>query len=107
MASKYDGYWQARIEKVLGLIAEALQFGKSSLFDVTDIQKYGNRKYWGTRIAIYPNTGAITEDISPDAHGKSLAKTIIHNDNYKSTKRMIRGRVSKQGQRLLLYFEIP
>ena len=87
MGSKYDKYWIEQLPKIKILIEEAFKTGHSRKLDVSKIQKYGNRQYWGTRVTIPPNTTKITEELSPDAHGKSLGNIIIHSGILKTAEK--------------------
>lgn len=106
MGSKYDKFWRSRLEEIKAKIKEAIQTGCSSKIDVSDIQRYGDRRYWGTRVIIPPGTTKITEELSPDAHGKSLGNVIIRSRILEDLEKTLLGKVLQRGGRLFLYFEI-
>jgi len=103
--SKYDKYWTELLPKIKILIEEAFKTGHSRKLDVSKIQKYGNRQYWGTRVTIPPNTTKITEELSPDAHGKSLGNIIIHSGILKNRRKTLFAKISKRREKLYLHFE--
>lgn len=74
--------------------------------DVSDIKKYGNRQIWSTKVKIPPGTTKITEELSPDAHGKSLGNTIINSGVLENLKKTLIGKISERGGKLFLHFEI-
>ena len=106
--SKYDDYWRSKPKEIKELIEEALLKGNSKEIDVTDIKtkKYGDRKYWGTHVIIPPGVTEITEELSPDAHGKSLGNVIISSGILKNVKKTLVGRISEREGKLSLRFEI-
>ena len=104
MASKYDRYWMSILPEIENLIEQAFQTGHSSRIEVSDIEEYGDRQYWGTRVEIPPGVKKITEELSPDAHGKSLGKVIINSGIVEDRKETLFARVSKRGEKLHLYF---
>jgi len=106
MISKYDKYWETMLPKIKNLIEEAFQTGYSGEIDVSDIRRYGNRKYWGTRVTIPYRIKKITEQFSPDAHGKSLGNVIIHSGIIKNYKKTLFAKISKKEEQLYLHFEI-
>lgn len=105
MGSKYDKYWTEMLPKINILIEEAFKTGYSRELDVSEIQNHGKRQYWGTRVIIPPNTTKITEELSPDAHGKSLGTTIIRSGILKNRRKTLFARISKRGRKLYLHFE--
>lgn len=106
MASKYDQYWRKRLEEIKDLIKEAHQKGTSNEIDISDIKKLGNRDSWSTKVIIRPGIRRITEDDSPDAHGKSLGNVIIQSGILRNVKETIVGKISSREGKLFLHFEI-
>jgi thermostable 8-oxoguanine DNA glycosylase len=105
MASKYDDYWAERLDALKKLIEEALQTVCSRAMDVSDIRALGKRQNWGTRVTIPPGTREITEELSPDAHGKSLGNVLIHSGALLNVKNTLFARIASSAGLLLLHFE--
>ncbi len=105
MVSKYDRYWRSTLPEIKNLVIKAFQTGYSSGIDVSDIRMYGNRQHWGTRVTIPPGTTKITEELSPDAHGKSLGNVIIRSGILENRKETLFARILERGRKLYLHFE--
>ncbi len=75
MGSKYDNFWLKRLNKILSLLEEASQKGKSSKLDVSNLKSYGKRKSW------YGVVEISSYDINKGemAHASSLGKVICNN----------------------------
>ena len=80
MPSKYDIYWQSKIDRIAQLLKEAYKYGKSSELDVSDLQNYGRRNSWYGIVEIYKN-GLRKGEMS---HIKSLGKIILSNNILRS-----------------------
>lgn len=52
MASKYDTYWQSRIDTILNLFEQAHQQGTSRELDLSDITALGNRSSWNGKVEL-------------------------------------------------------
>lgn len=105
MVSKYDRYWRNILPEIKNLVVKAFQTGYSSEIDVSDIRRYGNRQYWGTRITIPPETAKITEELSPDVHGKSLGNIIIHSGILENRKETLFAKILERRRKIYLHFE--
>ena len=46
MASKYDQYWENRLNSIKELLEEVFNRGSSRELDVSDLQNYGVRQSW-------------------------------------------------------------
>lgn len=106
MGSKYDKFWEGKINDIKNKIEEALKIGRSNEIDVSNILRYGKRNNWSTWVTITPGITKITEEFSPDAHGKSLGNIIICSGILNKVEKVITGRISKRGTGLFLHFEI-
>jgi hypothetical protein len=106
MSSKYDEYWENRLEEIKELIKDVLSNGHGKEIDVTNIKKLGKRNIWGTHVTIPPGATKITEELSHEAHGKSLGNVIISSGILKNVKETLVGRISERGGKLFLRFEI-
>lgn len=105
MVSKYDRYWRNILPEIKNLVVKAFQTGYSSGIDISDIRMYGNRQHWGTWVTIPPGTAKITEELSPDAHGKSLGNVIIRSGVLENRKETLFARISERRRKLYLHFE--
>lgn len=103
--SKYDGYWFAMLEDIKSKISEAIQRGFSGEIDVSSLKDLGKRKSWSTRVEIRPGVKKISEELSPDAHGKSLGNVIIKSGILNNIKETIIARIASKKGSLYLSFE--
>jgi hypothetical protein len=75
MASKYNIYWQNRLDDISRLLQEANRNGVSAKLDISDIQNYGNRGSWYGVVEVFKD-GLRKGEM---AHAKSLGSFILHN----------------------------
>ena len=75
MSSKYDTYWQSKLDDIAQLLKEAYQYGSSSKLDISDIQNYGARKSWYGIVEVFEESLRKGEM----AHARSLGGIIFHN----------------------------
>lgn len=73
MASKYDEFWNDRIDNILDLFNQVNQIGKSNNVDVAEIAKLGKRDSW-YGLAILKGNKIVNK--KPMAHIKSLVNLI-------------------------------
>jgi len=76
MSSKYDAYWQNKLDEISQLLKEAYKHGKSSELDVSDLQNYGRRSNWYGIVEISKN-GLRKGEM---AHVRSLGRVILSNN---------------------------
>ncbi len=72
MASKYDFYWQNRLDELKKILNEAYQKGESSCLDVSGIINLGHRKNWHGVVKVSPE-GIQKGEM---AHARSLGKVL-------------------------------
>lgn len=72
MSSKYDTYWENKLNSIIPLLKEAHRNGKSSKIDVSNILNYGNRSSWYGVVEVFKNELRKGEM----AHAKSLGRVI-------------------------------
>ncbi len=75
MASKYDLYWQNKVDVLRKLLMEANQMGESTPVDVSDIQVHGERRSWHGIVEV-SQEGLKKGEM---AHAKSLGKIVLKN----------------------------
>lgn len=75
MPSKYDVYWQGRLEEIARILREAYENGRSSEIDVSDIRDYGERMSWYGVVNVYRDKILRTEM----AHARSLGRIALEN----------------------------
>jgi len=75
MQSKYDVYWQSRLENIAQVLKEAYENGRSSEIDVSDIRNHGERRNWYGVVKVY--RGAILRNEM--AHARSLGRIALEN----------------------------
>jgi hypothetical protein len=76
--SKYDRYWQTKMEEIRSLLKEANEKGKSRELDVFDILNWGERKSWYGIVKLSKKMG-IEKEKSVFVHIRSLARLILKN----------------------------
>jgi hypothetical protein len=75
MSSKYDVYWQGRLEEIARILREAYENGRSSEIDVSDIRDYGERMSWYGVVNVYRDVILRNEM----AHARSLGRIALEN----------------------------
>lgn len=80
MASKYDFYWQNRLQEIAELLENAYKGKNNNVIDVSGIRSYGNRRSWYGVVDVYKDNIEKGEM----AHAKSLGKVILRNDLLKN-----------------------
>lgn len=73
MSSKYDVYWQNKLDEIFQLLREAYENGQSSELDVSDIQNHGKRDNWNGYVVVSKDR-LRKGDM---AHAKSFGKMIL------------------------------
>lgn len=73
VSSKYDIYWQKKLDEIFQLLKEAYESGQSSELDVSDLQIHGERDNWNGYVVV-SRDGLRKGDM---AHAKSLGKIIL------------------------------
>jgi len=75
MASKYDPYWEERLNKIREILNEAYRYGKSREIDVSGIKVLGKRQSWYGDV-ILSQSGIERSEM---AHARSLGNVILKN----------------------------
>ena len=75
MTSKYDPYWEERLNKIREILNEAYRYGKSREIDVSDIKVLGKRQSWYGDV-ILSQSGIERSEM---AHARSLGNVILKN----------------------------
>ena len=75
MPSKYDDYWQSRLEEIAQILGDAYENGISGGIDVSDIRGYGERINWYGVVTVYRNWTPRNEM----AHVRSLGRIVLEN----------------------------
>ena len=78
MSSKYDVYWQNKLDEISQLLMEAYENGQSSELDVSDIQIHGERDNWNGYVMVSKDR-LRKGDM---AHAKSLGKLILSSNQF-------------------------
>lgn len=73
MTSKYDTYWQNKLDVILDLLAEARSGNQSEPLDVSDIEQHGVRQNWYGRLEIAHGQPVYTYG---GTHVESLARVL-------------------------------
>jgi len=73
MSSKYDVYWQNKLDEIFQLLEEAYENSQSSEMDVSDIQIHGKRNTWNGYVVVFKDK--LRKGYM--AHAKSLGKVIL------------------------------
>ena len=84
MASKYDLYWQKKVDVLRKLLMEAYQMEESAPVDVSDIQAHGERRSWHGVVEV-SEEGLKKGEM---AHAKSLGRIVLKNrllDSYNAS----------------------
>jgi hypothetical protein len=72
MASKYESYWQSKIQDIKRLLGEAYANGTSSELDISGIQSYGQRNSWHGVVDVFRDHIGKGET----AHARSLGNVV-------------------------------